>query len=179
VEYVECITHIVAWFTPVWEEIQYNDGGQEWLLICACLWHLNLPYRSHNLLQVTDLKIQGLKQWYSYSMLWNSTATKPMQCMCCKDWSISQESIMLISWSKMGHVRGSLIYPPQLISCQQHVWLLRYSSVIAAWANIASVLWTTVCFPPVVSLLNMILHTDHLGLQLTSPWAQYYIICLI
>jgi len=55
-----------------------NNGGQEWLPICACLWHLNLPYRSHNLLQFTDLKIQGEKQWNSYSMLWNSTATKPM-----------------------------------------------------------------------------------------------------
>ena len=70
--------------------------------------------------------------------------TKLMQCMCCKDWSISLEPMMLMSWYKVGHVCGSFVYPPQLICYQQHVWLLRYLSIIATYSNIALVLWVTV-----------------------------------
>ena len=35
-----------------------NDVEQAWLVVLAHLWHLDLPYLSYDLPQVTDFKIQ-------------------------------------------------------------------------------------------------------------------------
>jgi len=42
-----------------------DDGGQVELVILVYLWHTNLPYRSHDLPQVTDFEIQEKKR-YTY-----------------------------------------------------------------------------------------------------------------
>ena len=44
----------------------------------------------------------------------------------------------------MGHVRGSNIYPPQVVSCHHYILLQRYSLIIDNCQNIAMVLWVTV-----------------------------------
>ena len=43
-----------------------DDGGQVELVILVYLWHTNLPYRSHDLPQVTDFEIQEEKKRYTY-----------------------------------------------------------------------------------------------------------------
>ena len=177
-EYVECITDMVAWFTPVWEEIQYNDGqasskerlwlhwagemendgGQEWLLICACLWHLNLPYRSHDLLQVTDLKIQGEKQWYSYSMLWNSTATN--QCNACV--------------AKIG-----LYLRNQSCSCHDLKWDMCVG-VLSTYPNLFLVNSISGCSDIHLSLQHVqTLHQLYGPLHILSIYKYYYIIIFL
>jgi len=42
----------------------HNDGGKVGLAVLACLWHLDLPYSSHDLPQVTGFEIQGEKERY-------------------------------------------------------------------------------------------------------------------
>ena len=44
----------------------HNDVEQAWLVVLAHLWHLNLPYWSHDLPQVSDFRIQGEKEQYSH-----------------------------------------------------------------------------------------------------------------
>src|SRR5882724_1744431 len=40
----------------------HNDVGKALLVVLTCLWHLNLPFRSHDLPQVTEFKVQGKKK---------------------------------------------------------------------------------------------------------------------
>jgi len=40
--------------------------GKAWLVVLTNLWHLNLPYRSHDVPQVAYFKVQGEKKRYSY-----------------------------------------------------------------------------------------------------------------
>jgi len=79
-KYLQCNTDIVEWFTHVLERSNkpidqhqarrgcghigqgkglHNDGGQVELVVFTCLWHLNCPYQSYDLPQVTGFKIQG------------------------------------------------------------------------------------------------------------------------
>src|SRR5882724_407195 len=44
----------------------HNDVGKALLVVLTCLWHLNLPFRSHDLPQVTEFKGQGKKERYAY-----------------------------------------------------------------------------------------------------------------
>jgi len=65
--------------------------------VLTCLWHWNFLFRSHDLPQVTEFKLQGKKERYLYTMAVEFKATKLLQYMSCKDWSISQELMMFMS----------------------------------------------------------------------------------
>jgi len=152
---------MVAWFTPVWEEIWYNDGQASskerlWLhwagemmvgksdclsvLVCG-IWtfligHMiysksqTLRYKEkNNDILIACFGIQQPQNWCNACVAKIGLYLRNQSCLCHD-----------LKWDMC----VGLIYPPQLISCQQHVWLLRYSSVVATCANIALVLWPTV-----------------------------------
>jgi len=54
----------------------HGDVGQEQVVVLACLWHQNLCYRSHDLPQVTEFKVQGKKERYAYIIVLHFKSNK-------------------------------------------------------------------------------------------------------
>jgi len=85
----------------------HNDGGQVELIVFTCLWHLNIPYWSHDLPQVTNFGIQGEILISSVFCTTYIKSCKTIPMVSLFQMGISLHPLDQITWSKDSFVAKS------------------------------------------------------------------------